>query len=72
MADISVFFRDTERAKLYDAIIKYLPCEKIEELVSKSKSHLSKVSRGEIPDYWRDIFIKKGACEKFRIKPGNI
>ena len=65
MADISVFFRDIERAKHYDAIIKDLPCEKIEELVSKSKSHLLKVSRGEIPDCWRDIVYKKGACEKF-------
>ena len=36
MADISVFFRDIEKAKHYDAIIKDLPCEKIEELVSKS------------------------------------
>ena len=63
--DISAFFRDIERAKYYDAIIKDLPCEKIEELVSKSKSHLLKVSRGEIPDCWRDIVYKKGACEKF-------
>ena len=29
MADISVFFRDIERANYYDAIIKDLPCEKI-------------------------------------------
>ena len=36
MADIGVFFRDIERAKHSDAIIKDLPCEKIEELVSKS------------------------------------
>ena len=36
MADISVFFSDIERAKHYDAIIKDLPCEKIEEFVSKS------------------------------------
>ena len=65
MADVSVFFRDIERAKHYDAITKYLPFEKIEELVSKSKSYLLKVSRGEIPDCWRDIVYKKGACEKF-------
>ena len=68
-ADISVFFRDIERAKHYDAITKDLPCEKIEELVSKSKIHLLKVSRSEIRDCWRDIVYKKGACE---IKPGNI
>ena len=37
MADISVFFRDIEIAKHYDAIIKDLPREKIEELLSKSK-----------------------------------
>ena len=36
MADIGVFFRDIERAKHSDAIIKDLPCEKIKELVSKS------------------------------------
>ena len=65
MADISVFLRDTERAKHYDAIIKDLPCEKIEELVSKSKSHLLKGSRSEIPDCGRDIVYKKSACEKF-------
>ena len=65
MADISVFFRYIERAKHHDAIVKDLPCEKIEELVSKSKSHLLKLSRGEIPDCWRDIVYKKGVCEKF-------
>ena len=71
MADIRVFFRDIERAKCYDSIMNDLPYEKIEELVSKSKSHLFQVSRGEIPDYWRDIVYKKGTCEKFGIKPGN-
>ena len=60
-----MFFRDIERVKRYDAIIKDFPCDKIEELVSKSKSHLLKVSRGEIPGCWRDIIYKKGACEKF-------
>ena len=60
-----MFFRDIERAKHYDTIIKDFPCEKIEELVSKSKSYLLKVSRGEILDCWRDIVYKKGACEKF-------
>ena len=45
MADISVFFRDIETAKHYDAIIKDLPREKTEELLSKSKSHLLKASR---------------------------
>ena len=58
MADVSVFFRDIERVKHDDAIIKDLPYEKIEELVSKYKSDLLKVSRGEIPDCWRDIVYK--------------
>ena len=65
MADISMFFRDIERTKYYDAITKDLPCEKIGELVSKSKSYLLKVSRGEIADCWRDIVYKYGACERF-------
>ena len=65
MADISVFFRDMERAKHYDPIINDLSCEKIGELVSKSGSHLLKVSRGEIADCWRDIIYKNGQCEKF-------
>ena len=65
MADISVFFRDIETAKHYDAIIKDLLREKIEELLSKSKSHLLKASRSQIADCWRDIVYKKSACEKF-------
>ena len=72
MADIRVFFRDIERAKCYDSIMNDLPYEKIEELVSKSKSHLFQVSRGEIPDYWRDIVYKKGTCEKFRNKTREL
>ena len=72
MADIRVFFRDIERAKCYDSIMNDLPYEKIEELVSKSKSHLFQVSRGEIPDYWRDIVYKKGASEKFPNKTSEL
>ena len=72
MADISVFFRDIEIAKHYDAIIKDLPREKIEELLSKSKSHLLKASRSEIADCWRDIVYKKVHVKNFQIKPGNI
>ena len=45
-----MFFRDIERSKHYDAIIKDLQYEEIGELVSKSESHLLKVSRGEIAD----------------------
>ena len=44
MTDISIFFRDIGRVKHYDAKIKDLPCEQIEELVNKSISHLLKVS----------------------------
>ena len=62
---MSVFFRDIECVKHYDAIIKDQLCEKIEELVCKSKSYLLKVSRGAIPDCWRDIVYKICACEKF-------
>ena len=65
-----MFFRNIERAKHHDAIIKDLPCEKIGELVSKSESHLLKVSRDEIADSWRDMIYKNGQCEK--LKTGNI
>ena len=71
MADRRVFFRDIERVKCYDAITKDLWYKKIEELVSKSKSHLFKISQGEIPDCWRDIVYKKGACEKFLKNQGT-
>ena len=65
MADLTQFFRETERAEYFDSILARLSIEDLEKMTMQFEDQMKEIVIGEKYDCWRHKVFLYGSCEEY-------